>query len=285
MSAHSDSLRPQGAIPRYVHGTEAGEQERLTRLNHLLNEAALRELAPRPGESILDLGCGLAQLTRAMARAAGRGARVVGIERSPEQIAEAQRQAKEAGEASLVDLRQGDALAPPLRDEEWATFDVAHARYLLEHLPDPLAAVRVMMRAVRPGGRIILEDDDHDVLRLWPEPPGLLAIWRAYVRTYDRNGNDPFVGRRLVSLLHEAGVVPRRNTWIFFGGCSGQAIFGDLVANMAGILDGAREAILQAGRIERAAFDQALAAFRAWRDRPDAALWFAVSWAEGIRPL
>src|SRR5438445_5362421 len=146
---------------RYVHGTDPREQQRLSRLNDLLNGAAIRELGLRGGESILDLGCGLAQLTRAMAKSAGPGARVVGVERSAEQIAEAVRQARAAGEGGLVDLRQGDAIGPPLADAEWGTFDLAHTRFLLEHLPDPLAAVRGMVRAVRPGGRVVLQDDDH----------------------------------------------------------------------------------------------------------------------------
>jgi 2-polyprenyl-3-methyl-5-hydroxy-6-metoxy-1,4-benzoquinol methylase len=45
-------------------------------------------------------------------------------------------------------------------------FDVAHARFLLEHVPDPLVIVRTMVRAVRPGGRVILADDDYEGLRL-----------------------------------------------------------------------------------------------------------------------
>ena len=49
---------------------------------------------------------------------------------------------------------------------------------------------------MRPGGRIILEDDGHDTLRLWPEPPGFVRLWQAYLRTYDRVGNDPVVGHR-----------------------------------------------------------------------------------------
>ena len=61
----------------------------------------------------------------------------------------------------------------------------------------------------REYSRIILADDDHDVLRLWPEPPGLTDVWRAYQRSYDRHGNDPIVGRRLVQLLHQAGAQPR----------------------------------------------------------------------------
>jgi len=268
----------------YVHGTDPVEQQRLARMNRLINEGALRELALRGGESILDFGCGLGQLTRAMARAAGKGARVVGIERSPEQIAEALRQARADNEESLVEIRQGEAAAPPLRDDEWATFDLVHARFLLEHLPDPLAAVRAMVRAARPGGRIVLQDDDHEMLRLWPEPPGFDTLWRAYIRTYDRHGNDPLVGRRLASLLHAAGAQPRRTSAVFFGGCAGQESFDDLVENLATILDGARGEILEVGAFDAAACDQAITALRVWRARPDASFWYYVSWAEAVRP-
>jgi SAM-dependent methyltransferase len=270
--------------PSYIHGSAPEEQRRLSQLNDLLNEASLRELKLQGGESILDVGSGIAQLTRAMARAAGPGARVVGFERDAEQLAEAKRQARAAGEEDLIELREGDALDIPLRGEEWGTFDIAHARFVLEHVADPLTVVRAMVRAVRAGGRIVLADDDHDVLRLWPEPPGLLALWHAYIRSYDRLGNDPCVGRRLVWLLHAAGAVPTRNNWIFFGGCAGSPNFRDVVVNLEKILVGARDVIRATAHIEPEFFDQALAELRSWGTRPDAAFWFAMCWAEGIRP-
>jgi SAM-dependent methyltransferase len=189
---------------QYLHGTLPDEQRRLSLLNDLLNAGSLREMRLQGAERVLDVGSGLGQLSRAMARSAG--ARVIGVERSAEQIAEAERQAARAGEAGLVEFRQGDALRLPLRDEEWGTFDLAHTRFLLEHLREPLPVVQAMSRAVRPGGRIILEDDDHDLMRLWPEPTGFTALWLAYQRSYERLGNDPIVGRRLVSLLVDAGV-------------------------------------------------------------------------------
>ena len=114
----------------YIHGTSATEQERLSLLNRLINEAALRELALQGGERIVDFGSGLGQLSRGMARAAG--VKVIGIERSEEQLARAERD-------PLLDLRQGDVADPPLRDGEWGTFDLAHARFVLEHVQDPLA--------------------------------------------------------------------------------------------------------------------------------------------------
>jgi len=274
-------VRRRVRASHYLHGTAPDEQRRLSILNRLLNDSSLREIAIQPGERVSDFGCGLAQLTRDMARAAG--VRALGIERSAEQIAEGLRQAREAGDEALIELRAGDVLAPPLTNDEWGAFDVAHARFVLEHVPDPLGVVRAMVRAVRPGGRIVLEDDDHWVLRFWPEPVECVTLWRAYVETYTRVGNDPQVGRKLVSLLHEAGARPRRNTWIFFGGCAGDEHFPVLVENMVGLFAGAREGMLAGGQLDPESFTAAIAAFREWGRRPDAALWFARCWAEGVR--
>jgi SAM-dependent methyltransferase len=236
------------------------------------------------GERILDLGSGLGEFTRAMRRAAGPGARVVGVERDEAQRRAALRLAADAGEEDGIEFRAGDATAPPLRDAEWGAFDLAHTRFLLEHVPDPLAVVRPMVRAVRPGGRVVLQDEDHSIFRLSPALPSLERVWEAYYRTYERVGNDPYVGRRLVSLLHEAGATPRRCTWIFFGGCAGMEHFPLLLENLRIILEGAREAILEGGEVDAAAFGRAMEEYAAWGRRPDAAWWFALAYAEGVRP-
>ena len=272
----------------YVHGTAPDEQARLTRMNALLNARSLDALALEGGERVLEVGAGIAHMARGMAR---RGAKaVVGIERSARQIDEAKKQAREGGDQALLDqgrveLREGDALDLPLRDDEWGTFDVAHARFLLEHVTDPLRVVRQMVRAVRPGGRIVLSDDDHDNVRLWPEPPGLDLLWRGLIRSYDRLGCDPYVGRRLVALLHEAAAQPARNDFLFFGACAGDGgNFETLALNIRIILVEAGEAIRDAGAIDRETFDRAIEALDAWSRRPDAAVWYAMNWAEGRRP-
>lgn len=272
--------------PFYVHGTSSAEQSRLSDLNMLINDACLHELALCGDERIIDFGCGLMQLSRAMARAVrgcGRGV-VVGIERDAAQRAEGLRQAESAGERDLVDLRAGDATDPPLTSEEWGTFDLAHARFLLEHVSQPLAIVRQMVRAVRPGGRIVLLDDDHATLRLAPECPGFNALWRAYIETYLKAGNDPFVGRNLVPLLHRAGARPVRNTFLFFGSCAGNPTWPLITGNMLRILEGAREAIIALGGLSEQVLGRSLTGFREWCARPDAAVWYAINWAEGRRP-
>lgn len=266
----------------YVHGTHPEEQQRLSELNVLVNRASLAALAPALGETVLDVGSGLGQFARDVARVTR--ARVLGVELSHEQLDRARALAREAGEESLAEFRHGDALALPLAENERGTFDCAHARFVLEHLRDPQSAVAGMAAAVRPGGRVVLEDDDHELLALWPEPPHVRTVWRAYMRTYDRLGNDPIVGRRLVQLLAGAGLSPRRIDLLPFGACSGQPSFVPLVTNLANIFRGARAAILETGGTTPAEFDGALAGLEAFSGRGDAAFWFAISWAEGVKP-
>jgi ubiquinone/menaquinone biosynthesis C-methylase UbiE len=267
----------------YIHGTAPEEQQRLSLLNALLNDAALQRFDLRGGEKILDVGSGLGQFTRSMARAAGPSGRVVGIERSLEQLMEARRLAAVDAEDHLADFRQGSATALPLRREEWGDFDIVHTRFLLEHVKDPLAVVRMMVEATRPGGRIILQDDDHDVMRIYPEPEGFSELWQAYIRSYEKAGNDPYVGRRLVSLLHESGANPTSNHWFFFGSCAGHPHFSSYAANLRGVLQSTKEAILQAELLSASRFDASIQSLRQWEFNPDGALWYAVCWAEGTK--
>jgi SAM-dependent methyltransferase len=266
----------------YIHGTEPDEQRRLADLGTILDDASLAALAPQDGEHMLEVGSGLGHFARAVALVTG--VPVVAVERSAAQLARSRELALAAEEEDLLELREGDALALPLAEAEWGRFDVVHARFLLEHVPDPQAVVDQMARAVRSGGRVVVEDDDHAALRLWPEPAGLATVWQAYIRTYDRLGCDPYVGRRLVALLAAAGLRPHRIELLRFGACAGEPAFPAMVANLVDILVGARTAILDTAGCDEAAFDAAIGALREFAHRSDAALWYSVSWAEAIRP-
>jgi len=268
----------------YLHGTHPEEQLRLSRLNALLNANSIRAIGLGGGERVLDVGSGLGQFSRMLARAAGPRGTVIGVEHNPDQIAEAQRQARADGEQDFVEFRCGDAAELPLEDDEWGTFDVIHARFVLEHVTDPLAVVRAMARAVRPGGRVVLEDDDHEVLRLVPEPPDVMDVWRAYYLTYECQGKDPYVGRNLISLMHKAGLRPQGNDCLFFGSSAGSSDFDTIVDNFIHIIDGARKAITSFDLADDEKIERGLRAFDQWRELPDAAMWYTTSWAEAVRP-
>ena len=269
--------------PAYIHGSSPEEQERLSLLNSILNTACLAEMNLMQGARVLDLGSGLGQFTGLMAEAVGAGAHVLGIERDPRQIKAARDLAKTSG-ATNVEFREGDAMALPLKGSEWGAFDVAHARFLLEHTPHPELVVDQIARAVRPGGRVILCDDDHGDFRPWPEPPGFSSLWAAYVAGFRANGCDPFVGRRLVSLLSDAGLRPVRNGGVFFGGCKGDDKFDATAANLIAAFRGAKDAMLSGGALTDADFTTSMDALLEWKDNAASALWYSACFAEAVVP-
>jgi len=221
---------------------------------------------------------------RQMARATG-GRRVVCVERDEAQIYRCLELAETAGEVDLLDVRPGDAADLPLLEEEWGAFDVVHCRFVLEHVDQPQAVVQSLARALRPGGRMILADDDHDVLRMWPPMPAVDELWRALIHAFGDLGNDPFIGRKLVAMMRVADLDPVRTDCLFFGGCAGSEQWDVVVDNLEGVLTGARDAILESSAIPLDVFDEVIESLQDWRQRPDSALWYQICWAEAVRSI
>lgn len=266
---------------RYIHGSSPAEQVRLGQMNQLLNARELDALGLAGAERVLELGAGTGVFARALALRVPRG-QVLGIELDPQQLAAAR---ANASDVANLELRAGDALAPPLGPEEWSSFDLVHARFLLEHLTRPEDAVSVMARAVRPGGRVVLVDDDHATLRLWPEAPRFERLWGAYCEQYSLRGMDPWIGRRLVGLLAGNGLRPTHATMLFFGACVGMEHFPTVMDNMLGVVAGAAADVERSGSLGAGEIEAGLAELRAWSTRADAALWYAVPLAIGQRTL
>jgi ubiquinone/menaquinone biosynthesis C-methylase UbiE len=269
-------------MSHYIHGSDTEEQARLTKLNDLINDRCMALLDIQPGYNILDIGSGLGQFTLEMAAKAGRASRCIGIERDENQLKIAHDN-KQVRQQSWVEFRQGNAESLVLGQEEWGTFNLVHARFILEHVPHPEKVVEGMAKAACRGGKIVLADDDHALMCLHPSPPGFYVLWTAYVRSYDRLGNDPFVGRRLVSLLHQSGLVNIRNNVVFFGDNAGSSTFSAYVRNLIGILLGARALILAQSLLDEKSFDESIHHLTEWARRNDAALWYIINWAEGTK--
>ena len=85
-------------------------------------------------------------------------------------------------------------------------YDVVYSRFLLEHLVDPVEAIRRMWRAVRPGGVLVAEDGDFLAEFCEPPHPGFDFWQYAYPETLRRHGGDPLSGRRLHLRFREAGI-------------------------------------------------------------------------------
>jgi ubiquinone/menaquinone biosynthesis C-methylase UbiE len=119
-----------------------------------LDDMALQHLKLRPGESVLDIGCGTGATLAALREAVGTQGRLVGVDNSPRMIARARRRVREHG-WSNVTIRQADAARESLGRNE---FDAAMALSSLSAMPDVRAGVEFAYEALRPGGRLFVFD-------------------------------------------------------------------------------------------------------------------------------
>lgn len=272
-------------IPKaaYIHGSAPEEQARLSKLNDLLNQRCLAAIQLRKGDKILDVGSGLGQFSYAMAKEMRGTGVVIGIERDNAQLERASEYINASQLSQNISFREGSAYSLPLATGEWNSFDIVHARFLLEHLAEPQKAVNQMVKAAKVDGRIILSDDDHSTFRPTPEPLGFHLLWTAYCRSYERLGNDPYIGRRLVNLLHRSGVTNIKINSIFFGGCQGESTFNLVADNLIGILEGAKNLILKEQLLDKKSLEAAIKNLYKWAKLPNAALYYSIDWVEGIK--
>jgi ubiquinone/menaquinone biosynthesis C-methylase UbiE len=247
----------------YVHGTAPAEQERLAALNRMTNRAFIDFLGVPANGRVLEVGSGLGLLASEVAGAA-EGVHVWGVERSAEQIAAAVRH-------SRVSYVQGDAHHLDFPD---GTFDLAYARYVLEHVADPLQVLREMRRVTRPGGRVAACENDVSLFRVDPPCPAFETVFAAFQQLQAMLGGDSLVGRRLYRLFRAAGFstielsVQPEVHW------HGSPAFVAWMQNAIKIVEGARAGLIKAGMCDDRDINAAVAELTAVAGKDDASSIF-----------
>lgn len=160
-------------------------------------------LDPRPGERILDVGCGTGGDVLALADQVVPGGCVVGVDLSEVLITKALSRA--AGRAG-VEFYVADATDLPMAP---GTFDSVRAERVLQHVADPAQAVAEIVRVTAAGGRIVLAEPDHD---MWAVNAGDIAVTRRLLAWWVDHIRNPWMGRQLPSLAAAAGITELRVT-------------------------------------------------------------------------
>lgn len=194
-TANLDAARARELATRNLEARGNSPDEVETR------QAYLDLLALRPGERVLDVGCGSGVVTRDVARRVMPGGRVVGLDTSAELLAIAGELARAAALDGAIDFRQGDAHALPFADGE---FDAVLAVTVLAHIADAERAIREMVRVAARGARVGVFDFDGDSVLL-PHPDRALTR-RILAAMSDHAATDSWLVRRLPALLRAAGV-------------------------------------------------------------------------------
>lgn len=152
------------------------------------------------GLSVLDIGCGPGTITADLGARVAPGP-VMAVDQSADVLDVARTEVQQRG-VSNVSFATADVHRLDFDD---GAFDVVHAHQMLQHVADPIAALREMRRVCAPGGVVAARDADYAGFAWFPQTPAL-DLWRElYQRAARANRGEPDAGRRLLSWAQQAG--------------------------------------------------------------------------------
>ncbi|OSC39582.1 methyltransferase domain-containing protein [Mycobacterium decipiens] len=227
-----------------------------------------------PGLSVLDVGCGPGTITVDLAARVAPGS-VTAVERTHDALSLAR---AEAGRHDLsnISFATSDVHALDFPDD---AFDVVHAHQVLQHVADPVRALREMRRVCRPGGIVAARDADYAGFIWFPKLPALDRWLDLYDRAARANGGEPDAGRRLLSWAQQAGfddVTPTGSVWCF-ATAESRAWWGGMWADRILQSDLAHQ-LVDSGMATTAQLEEISTAWRDWAAAPDG--WLAIPHGE-----
>jgi SAM-dependent methyltransferase len=221
-----------------------------------------------PDARILDVGCGPGTITADLADRVP-GGHVTGVDAAAGIVGQAR---ASAGPRANLDFAVADVYALEYPDD---SFDVVHAHQVLQHLGDPVRALREMSRVTRPGGIVAARDGDYGGMFWYPRLP-VLDAWRLlYDRVARGNGGEPDGGRHLHVWAREAGltdVAKSSSTWTYASDRE-RAWWGDLWAERV-VKSAFATAATSGGYATPADLERIADGWRAWAADQDG--WFVI---------
>jgi len=198
--------QPLGDSNDYPLGYSEQEARRLAAQGALLEEYTaelLRRAGLRPGMQVLDVGCGVGDVSLLAARMVGFDGSVLGIDRAATSIDTARRRAASAG-AKNVEFMEADITS----FETDRLFDALIGRLVLLYVPNPGAAVRRLCRHLNPGALVAFQE--YDLPQFSQSPPSeFFARIQSYIlEAFAAGGAELNMGTKLYSTFVRAGLPP-----------------------------------------------------------------------------
>lgn len=184
----------------YVHGYSSREAFRLQDQADTLASLLHNDTRFSEGESVLEAGCGVGAQTVHLAKNSPQ-ARITSVDISPESLQKAQEMLDREG-ITNVQLLTADLFHLPFAPE---SFDHVFVCFVLEHLQDPVAALKQLRAVLKPGGTLTVIEGDHGSTYFHPHSEAALETVRCLVTAQAKIGGNALIGRQLFPLLKNAG--------------------------------------------------------------------------------
>ncbi len=261
---------------KYVHGYSA-EHRAFLSSRTASREAAFFLPSLKPGMRLLDCGCGMGALTTSLAEWLAPG-EVVGFDREVSQVEAARAWAAERG-VTNVRFELGNIYEMPYPD---ASFDAVFAHTVLEHIREPLRAMREMRRVLKPGGVAGITDPDYETQLIAPSTPNMLALLRL-MHAFSEEHASPYYARHQRQYLLEAGFARTEGFVTAVGGGNPMQTPAMFKMVIKPTMEAIRPWVLEKGLSTAEHFDEIVTEAQSWAERPDAfmalVLCSVVGWA------
>jgi SAM-dependent methyltransferase len=240
----------------YVHGYDSREAVRLRDQASTLVEWLHTDTSYPAGSRVLEAGCGVGAQTVTLARNSPRAA-ITSVDISAASVDEARKRAEAAG-VTNVHFEQGDIFDFPYSE---GSFDHVFVCFVLEHLPEPVEALAILMRLIAPGGTITVIEGDHGSAYFHPDSEAARRAIACQVELQRRAGGNANVGRSLFPLLTGAGfgdvrVSPRM---VYVDSGKPGLVDGFTRKTFTAMIEGIRNQAVEAELMTAEAFDQGIA--------------------------
>ncbi len=231
------------------------------------------------GQSLLDCGCGPGPLTLGFAEIVAPG-RVVGIDIEPTMI-EQSNQLAAGSDMNNLEFKVGDINDLPFEDGE---FDVVFSSAVIEHLSDPVRALREMLRVTKPGGIGAVIRTDWSFPFIVPECPELSRFFELFEGGFNRIGGSLNRGRFLSANMREAGfdVVDFKTDMSQLLGQAAASASAETYISWIENIPLFQESI-ELGLTTDAELKSMVSGIRKWAEHPDAYLSIARGHAIGVK--
>jgi len=240
----------------YVHGYTARESDRLTDQANTLTELLHHDTAYPPGARVLEPGCGVGAQTIILAQRSPQ-ARFLSIDVSDESLAEAKALIQAEHIENVTFRRQSLFDLSPAEE----MFDHIFVCFVLEHLPDPVAALKHLRSLLKKGGSITAIEGDHGSFYCYPETPEAGRAVQCLVDIQARLQGNALIGRQLYPLFQAGGfsdttVSPRM---VYVDASKPAWVEGFSKRTFIAMVEGVRDQALSLGLIDEPTWNKGIA--------------------------